>query len=96
MGLVDFLKILEAKVRQFVDYLGLKLVEKRSTFHHFITIFDIDKEEGCTRVEEYFCNVSNIAALDLVVIKEHVWHLHQGLMHTVLGVQEGVGMSSRN
>ena len=96
MGLVDFLKILEAKVRQFVDYLGLKLVEKRSAFQYFLTVLNIDKEKGCTRIEEDFCNVSNIAALDQVLIKKHVRYLHQCLMHAILGVQEGEGMSSSN
>ena len=96
VDLVDLRKLLETNVRQFVYYFSLKVVEKRSALNHFLTIFNIDKEEGCIRVEKNFCNVPNIATLDHVVIEEHVWHLHQGLMHAVLGVQEREGMSSLN
>ena len=53
-----------------------------------MAVLDVNEKEWRSGVEKHLGDVPHVAALDGVVIKEHVGHLHQGLMHSVLSVQE--------
>ena len=48
----------------------------------------IYEKERCVGIHKLLPWVGCVAALDLVVVEEQVRHLHEGLMHAILRVQE--------
>ena len=87
---LGFFELLEAEVCHGIDRLSLLKVAEGGSLHLLSPVLHVDKEEGSVRVEEHLLDVANVATLDAVVVEEHVGNLHEGLVHAVLGVEEGV------
>ena len=61
-------------------------VAEGSSFTMFSSLWHVDKKKWCVRIHKLFEWVGNVAALDLVVVEEHIRHLHESLMHAILCV----------
>ena len=62
----------------------------------FSSIFYVNKEEWSLWVQEGLLGVTYVATFDLVVVEQLVGHLHECLMHAVLGVKEIVVVANIN
>ena len=76
VDLLAFFGPLRAKVDHIKGSLNFFKVDKRGSFEFFLTL-NINEKKWFLRVEEDLFRVTNIAALDSVIIEQHVRDLHQ-------------------
>ena len=84
--LLHFIKLADAQVGHVIDSLNFLEVYKWGTFELFHAVSDIHEKEWTLWVEEHFLDVADVATLDFVIVEEHIGHLHQLLVHAILGV----------
>jgi len=88
MELTALLKLAQTEIYQCISSLSFLEVDKRRAFDLLLTVHDVYEQKWSLGVEEHLPDVANVAALNHVVVEEHIGHLHERLVHTVLRIQK--------